>query len=184
MKTNKRRFITLMLAVFLIVNMISATAYAASYNACSPVFMGWSCSVGKSSNVYLGYKTVGGLDNRSSSQSSTYEYSQSFTHSLTVGGSLSSELSSTISGTTGVVSGGLGSKVNASASFSGKYERTYSETFTQNVPARMKLTLKSQKYGIKITGYAKKFVAWVQTKKGTVSIRVPTYQVYKPVLTY
>ena len=176
---KKRLLSVLLLAVLLMTGIQSALA---GYDDIAPVVGGWNMSTSKSSDVKLGSKTVGGCSNLQNAIPAFYQFTSTFTHTITFGGELKTELSNEISATTGVAEGKFGTKITATFNISENYVRSYQELFSQTVPKFSELTLYSDKYGTKVTLYAKHFVAWVETYRGSGTVSTPEYQKYRPVL--
>ena len=175
----KKIVISLLTSLFLITFVFGSVCFAGSYDSCPPVFVGFSISPNTTvSNYYIGYKTVGGLDNSSSGHSARYTFSNTITKAITLGGSYSSALSSSINVNTGAVSGGLGGKINRTINIAATYTGSYSETYSTTVPAHEKLVLRSKIYGKKVSGYAKYWNTWQELTRGTYRVKIPQYQVF------
>jgi hypothetical protein len=181
-----RKFgVLFLVAVIVITFVFSSVAFAGSYDSVPVIFAGWSLSPNTTySNLLLNTKTIGGLDNLDSSIAASYFFNSTITQSILLGGTLGGELSSTINVESGTVSGGLGSKINASINIQATYTGSYTEQYGPvTVPAHKKLTLKSKIYGTKVSGYAKYFIAWIESQRGTYIVKIPEYQMFYPVWT-
>lgn len=177
-----KKVIALFLVVVSIVSSTVVPASAASLDDVTRIFAGWGVSISVSNDVKLGSRGLGGLDNTKSSVAANYKFTQDFTYSITFGGSLSSELSGSINATSGATSGGLGAKVNSSSSVSANFTYKYTQDYSTTVPAKKNLTLYSDSYGKKITGYAKYFACWITTSSGSLTVKIPQYQKFRAVI--
>lgn len=111
-----------------------------------------------------------------------YVYAQRFTQDILLGGTLGNELNALVNATNGVVSGGLGSKINLSFNIQANFVRSFYEEFNMKVPAYTHLTLCSYIRGYRVSGYAKNFFSWIEIKRGQYELKIPSYQIYTPIL--